>query len=67
MPLVFCAASAAAGLPIGMNMFCLLPTVSNGDWLTFIGDVPWLMGDENDGVADRELPRDTARIGRLGI
>lgn len=27
----------AAGLPIGMNMFCRLPTVT-GDWVTFIGD-----------------------------
>lgn len=31
--------SDGAGLPIGKNIFCLLPTV-NGDCVTFIGDVP---------------------------
>lgn len=29
----------AAGLPIGINKFCRLPTVT-GDCVTFIGDVP---------------------------
>lgn len=48
----------AAGLPIGMNTFWRFPTVT-GDWLAFIGDDTWLVGDENDGVADLELLNDT--------
>lgn len=47
-------------MPIGMNKFCLFPTV-NGDWVTFIGEVLWLIGDENDGVADLELLNDTVK------
>lgn len=47
-------------MPIGMNKFCLFPTV-NGDWVTFIGEVLWLIGEENDGVADLELLNDTVK------
>lgn len=48
----------AAGLPIGMNKFWRLPTVT-GDWFAFIGDDTWFVGEENDGVAERELLRET--------
>lgn len=51
-----CAAESPA--PIGINTFCRLPT-ETGDWLGIKGDVPCPVGDENAGVADLELLRDT--------
>lgn len=51
----------AAGLPIGMNKFWRFPTVT-GDWFAFIGDDTWFVGDENDGVAERELLKDTVGL-----
>lgn len=48
-----------AGLPMGMNTFCRLPTTVTGLCaVMFMGDDPGLMG-EYDGVPDRELPNET--------
>lgn len=55
---LYFAFSDCAGLPIGINTFWRLPTVS-GDWLTTNGDDPWPVGDEKAGVAERELLSDT--------
>jgi hypothetical protein len=41
-----------------MNKFCRFPTVT-GDWAGINGDEPCPVGDENAGVAERELLRDT--------
>jgi hypothetical protein len=48
------------GLPIGMKTFCRFPTVI-GDCVLISGDVPWPVGDENAGVAERELLKDTEK------
>lgn len=47
----------AAGLAIGINTFWRGPTVI-GD-CAMDGDEAWPVGEENAGVADRELPRET--------
>lgn len=49
-----------AGLPIGIKTLCRLPTVT-GDGATFNGELPWPVGDENAGVADLELLKDTEK------
>ena len=49
-----------AGLPIGINTFCLFPTTVTGLCaVMFMGDDPGFIG-EYDGVPERELPKDTA-------
>lgn len=47
----------AAGLAIGMKTFWRGPTVTGDRMMD--GDEAWPVGEENAGVADRELPSDT--------
>lgn len=51
-----------AGLPIGINTFCRLPTTVTGLCaVIFMGDDPGLIG-EYDGVPERELPNETVQM-----
>jgi hypothetical protein len=49
-----------------MKTFCRLPTVI-GDCVLISGEVPWPVGDENAGVAERELLNDTEKRNNLAI
>lgn len=45
---------------MGMKTLCRLPIVT-GDCATFVGELPCPVGDENAGVAERELLSDTKK------
>lgn len=48
---------------IGVKKFCLFDVMTIGDGFALSnGDVTWLTGGENDGVADRELLSDTGKF-----